>query len=138
MRNLEQRTPGGNSMRKAILFTAIVFFSWKAIHGDGPTSSPVDERLFVVTHVDVIPPQAAAGKELLLGFAVESRKDVGAERVEILQDTARANHFTVVSVWEDQRAFDKHLAAAHTREFRARLQPMLGSPFDERLHRSIR
>jgi quinol monooxygenase YgiN len=37
-------------------------------------------------------------------------------------------------VWENRAAFDAHLEAEHTREFRGKLQPMLGSPFDERLH----
>jgi quinol monooxygenase YgiN len=124
-------------MRKVLLFTAVVFFSWKALHGDGPASTPADERVYVATHVDLIPPHAAAGKELLKEFAVDSRKDAGAVRIEILQDLSRSNHFTVVTVWENRKTFDDHLAADHTREFRTKLQPMLGSPFDERLHRLI-
>jgi quinol monooxygenase YgiN len=130
-------------MRKTFLITACLLFSLnvllslKAFQGDGPTSTPADERLYVATHVDVIPPHAAAGKELLTQFAVDSRKDPGAVRIEILQDISRSNHFTVVTVWEDRKAFDAHLAAAHTRDFRTKLQPMLGSPFDERLHRLV-
>jgi quinol monooxygenase YgiN len=124
-------------MRKALFFTALVLLSWKALHGDGPASAPSDARIYVATHVDVIPPHSAAGKELLKTFAVDSRKDAGSVRIEILQDLSRSNHFTVVTVWEDRKSFDDHLSAAHTREFRAKLQPMLGSPFDERLHRLI-
>ncbi len=124
-------------MRKSLFFTAVVLLSWKALHGDGPASAPAEARIYVATHVDVIPPHAAAGKELLKTFAVDTRKDAGAVRVEVLQDLSRSNHFTVVTVWEDRKSFDDHLAAAHTREFRTKLQPMLGSPFDERLHRLI-
>ena len=29
---------------------------------------------------------------------------------------------------------DEHVAAAHTRQFRQQIDPMLGSPYDERLH----
>jgi quinol monooxygenase YgiN len=39
-----------------------------------------------------------------------------------------------VEVWENHAAFDAHLAADHSKQFREKLQPMLGSPFDERLH----
>jgi quinol monooxygenase YgiN len=38
-------------------------------------------------------------------------------------------------VWKDQAAFDAHLASPKTREFRNKIDPLLGSPFDERLHR---
>ncbi len=93
-----------------------------------------DSRLYVVIHIDLAPPNSAPGIPLLQKFAADSRKDPGVVRFELLQDLARKNHFTLVEVWENQKAFDEHLAAEHTREFRNKLQPMLGSPFDERLH----
>jgi quinol monooxygenase YgiN len=94
-----------------------------------------DEPLYVVTHVDVMPKFTAAGHELLQQFAAVSRKDAGAVRIEVFEELSRPNHTTVVEVWKDRRAYDEHLVAEHTRGFRAKLQPMLGSPFDERLHR---
>jgi len=93
-----------------------------------------DSRLYVVIHVDTTPNYLADGPKLLQKFAADSRKDPGVVRFELLQDTSRKNHFTLVEVWENQKAFDGHLEAAHTKEFRDKLQPMLGSPFDERLH----
>ena len=30
----------------------------------------------------------------------------------------RANHFTVVEAWQNQKALDDHAAAAHTRQYR--------------------
>ena len=69
-----------------------------------------------------------------VAFAADSRKDKGSVRFELLQDLSRKNHFSIVEVWESQAAFDIHLEAAHSKQFREKLQPMLGSPFDERLH----
>jgi quinol monooxygenase YgiN len=46
----------------------------------------------------------------------------------------RLNHFTIVEVWPTKEAFEAHTAAEHTRRFREKLAPRLGSPFDERLH----
>jgi quinol monooxygenase YgiN len=97
----------------------------------GQTSA---DRLFVVTHVDLTPDYAAKGTKLLQQFAGDSRHDPGIVRFELLQDNGRPNHFTVVGVWESTKAFERHEAAAHTKSFREKLQPMLGSPFDERLH----
>jgi quinol monooxygenase YgiN len=96
-----------------------------------------DSRLYVVTHVDLTPNYIADGTPLLKNFAVDSRKDKGLVRFEMLVDVSRKNHFTIVSVWENQAAFDAHLEANHTKQFREKLQPMLGSPFDERLHNII-
>jgi quinol monooxygenase YgiN len=42
-----------------------------------------------------------------------------------------------VEEWADQKAYDAHNSAPHTRQFRDLLQPMLGSPFDERLHTEL-
>jgi quinol monooxygenase YgiN len=93
-----------------------------------------DTKLYVVTHVDLTPNYTVDGTQLLEKFASDSRKDKGVVRFELLQDLSRKNHFTIVGVWENQAAFDAHLEAAHTKQFREKLQPMLGSPFDERLH----
>jgi quinol monooxygenase YgiN len=93
-----------------------------------------DAKLYVVTHVDLTPNYAVDGTKLLQKFASDSRKDKGAVRFELYQDLSRKNHFSIVGIWENQAAFDAHLEADHTKQFRDKLQPMLGSPFDERLH----
>jgi len=68
---------------------------------------------------------------------MDSKKDKGAVRIELYVQISRANHFSLVEVWENQQAYDAHLAAAHTRQFREQIQPILGSPFDERLHQIV-
>jgi quinol monooxygenase YgiN len=97
-----------------------------------------DERLYVVTHVDVLGPNGASeAAKMLHEFAADSRKDQGSVRFEVLRDPDRLNHFTIVEVWRTRQDFESHLAAGHTRAFREKLQPMLGSPFDERLHKLL-
>lgn len=100
----------------------------------GAVLSAQDARIYVVTHVDVMPNYAADATKLLKQYTIDSRKDKGSVRFELLGEPTRKNHFTIVSVWENQAAFNAHLEAGHTREFRGKLQPLLGSPFDERLH----
>ena len=92
----------------------------------------------MVTHVDVLGPNGAAeAAKILHEFAADSRKDQGSVRFEVLREPNRLNHFTIVEVWWTQQDFESHLAASHTKAFRERLQPMLGSPFDERLHKLL-
>ena len=92
-------------------------------------------QVIVLSHVDVSPnPQVPV---MLRALAEESREEAGNVRFDVVQHTARANHFTVVEVWRDQTALDAHVAAPHTREFRDTLQPLTGSPLDERVYKAI-
>jgi quinol monooxygenase YgiN len=125
-------------MKKTILLVSlsVAFIYWGACRF-APAAGNVaaDERLYVVTHVDVMPKFTDAARDLLKQFAADSRKDAGAVRIEVLEELGRSNHSTVVEIWASRQAYEDHLAADHTKAYRAKLQPMLGSPFDERLHR---
>ncbi len=89
----------------------------------------------VITHVDVSPDPRVA--PMLERLADASRREAGNLRFDVLQHTMRANHFTVIEVWRDEPALDAHAAAAHTRQYREDLQPLTGSPLDERLFTRI-
>ena len=92
------------------------------------------KSVYVVTHVDVTPNFTADATKLLREFAAESKKDPGVVRFELLLQDGRLNHFTILEVWQTREAFEAHSSADHTKRFRTKIQPMLGSPFDERLH----
>ena len=102
-----------------------------------PSAAALKDAVYVVSHVDLVPDALAADKSFLQQYVADTRKDPGALRIELLQQSDRGNHFTIVSVWTDKKAFDAHLAAAHTRDFRTKIQAGLGSPFDERLHNLV-
>jgi len=91
--------------------------------------------VYVVIHVDIAPGPAGLGEpiKILQEFAADSKKDPGCTRFEIFQQDRR-NHFTIVESWQTREAFDAHTAAEHTKRFREKINPSLGSPFDERLH----
>jgi quinol monooxygenase YgiN len=91
--------------------------------------------LSVVTHVDVS--QDPKVPELLRHLAEASRGEAGNLRFDVVQHTMRANHFTIVETWQSQKALDAHVAAAHTRQYRDELQPMTGSPLDERVYKTV-
>jgi quinol monooxygenase YgiN len=90
--------------------------------------------IFAVTHVDVIPPRKDDSLGLLRQLAEDSRKEPDNLRLDVVQQTNRPNHFTVVEVWRDRAAFDAHGMAAHTRRFREQLAPLSGALYDERLY----
>jgi quinol monooxygenase YgiN len=94
-----------------------------------------NHAIVVVSHVDVTPnPQVPV---MLRRLADASRPEQGNLRFDVLQHTMRANHFTVIEAWRDQKAFDAHVGAAHTKQYRDELQPMTGSPLDERVYQVV-
>jgi quinol monooxygenase YgiN len=93
--------------------------------------------VYVVTHVDVPPPSKDACVALLKALAGDSRKETGSARFEVLQQTSRPNHFSVVEIWKGEDAYEAHIMAAHTRQFRRELTPMSGALYDERLYRAM-
>ncbi len=104
-----------------------------------PAAAAPDSAVTVVTHVDVVPAGVPKAREMLQSQAMASRKETGNLRFDVLQGV-RMNHFTVVEGWRDQRAYDAHVAATHTKTLRDVLQQL--SPdaglYDERLFRAVR
>ena len=100
-----------------------------------PAAAPSRGTLYVITHVDVVPsPQAP---DMLKRLADASRKDGGNLRFDVVQYSVRPNHFTVIEQWRDQQSLDAHVAAAHTLQYRDELQPLTGSPLDERVFTAL-
>ena len=74
---------------------------------------------------------------MLRKLAETSRAEPGCLRFDVLQHMMRANHYTIIEVWQDQKSIDAHRAAARTKEYRELLQPMSGSPLDERWYKGV-
>jgi quinol monooxygenase YgiN len=88
----------------------------------------------VVTFVDITPNNRVPGTDLSKQYVADTRRAAGIVRVDVLAQTNRPNHLVVYEIWQNLAAFDAHEAAPTTKDFRAKMLPMLGSPFDQRLH----
>lgn len=100
--------------------------------------TPAEQPVYVVTHIDLMPAGTATGVTLLKDFAAQTLKEKNCVRFEVLQQDGRPNHLTMVGIWKDKKAFDEHDSAPYTKKFREGMQPLIGSPWDERLHALIR
>jgi quinol monooxygenase YgiN len=102
------------------------------------SAAPGGRPVYVVSHVDIAGAGAMAeAPGLLRRQAEDSRREAGSIRFDVLQHSMRANHFTVVEGWRDQAALDAHAAAAHSRAYRDAVQPISGSPVDERVYTAV-
>ena len=93
--------------------------------------------VYVVSHVDVPPPKKDDVIAALDPLAVASRKLAANLRFEVLQQSSRPNHFTVLEAWSDDAAYAARTAAAPQMQFRDALGPMLGALYDERIYRAL-
>ena len=93
-----------------------------------------DQEVVVVTHVDVDPQNVPVAEPLLVNFVIDSRNDRGVKSFTLITQEGTDNHFQLIEVFRDMRAFDAHVSAAHTVTFRTNLDPLLGAPYDERLY----
>jgi quinol monooxygenase YgiN len=103
----------------------------------GASGAAARNAVHVISHVDIGGGGMVDAVAALKQLADASRKERGSLRFDVLQHAMRANHFTVIEVWENQQALDQHAAAAHTRQYREDVQPATGSPLDERLYRFV-
>jgi len=111
---------------------------YKALSADPAAQSGSGRTVYVVSHVDIGGGGGQADAPgMLRRLAEASRQESGALRFDVLQHAMRGNHFTVVEVWRDQSALDAHVAASHTRTYRDTLQPISGSPVDERVFAAV-
>jgi len=109
----------------------------QALSVDAATAARPAGAVYAVTHVDVIPPRKDDAVVALKQLADDSRKDGGHVRFDVVQQTNRPNHFTVVEIWKDRASFDAHTMTPATKRFREQLAPMSGSLYDERLYQSL-
>jgi len=97
-----------------------------------PVQAQNEAPVFAVTYIEVTPSSTERAIELLREQARASRAESGNVRYQILQRTGRPNHFAILDAWESQAARDASTTSAHTRAFRAGLESLMYSPYDER------
>lgn len=92
---------------------------------------------YVVTYFETVPAYTGQVRNLMRDLAKASRKEPGHIRIELLQRTGQPDQFVILEAWQDKDAHAAHAAAAHTKQFRDKLQPLLRGPYDERPHTNL-
>jgi len=129
------------SIRPAVicLLSAALLFAGGLLTGRLPAqqSAASPSPFYVITFVDLVPPSKDAGVALLKQYVDTTRKEPGNQTAEALTQISRPNHLFLYEVWQNEAAFNKHESNAATRDFRTKIQPMLGAPFDQRTHSKL-
>lgn len=94
--------------------------------------------VYVLTHVDVIPPGKNQAIVLVKALAAAGRKADGNLFYDVLQQGNRANHMTLFAGWRARGDRNAYVISDAAKEFRTKESPLAGALYDERLYEAVR
>ena len=101
------------------------------------SGKPDRSSIYAVTHVDFVGAKKDEGLAALKQLSGDTVKESGLLRYDVLQQSNRVNHVTLVEVWRSMSALEAHERAEPSRKFRDALRPIGGALYDQRLYRAI-
>jgi quinol monooxygenase YgiN len=104
------------------------------VESEKPAALP---PIIVMTHIDIIPSSLEQGRARIKQLVDSNRHQNSNVRFDVLVQTNRQNHMTLIEGWKFQRDKDAESAARDTVSYRHDLGPMSGSPYDERFYRQL-
>ena len=119
------------SFRSAICLTGLALGFVTVTHAQ------MDDNVYVVSYIEVIPAETSAAIDLMQHHAAASRDDDGNHLYQVLQRIGRPHHFAIIETWDSADAQAAHAENNHTQSFRAAIAPKLYSPYDERMHTNL-
>jgi quinol monooxygenase YgiN len=104
------------------------------VHFETPNARGVAAgSVVIVSHLDVTPNGLPQLIDLMKGLGEGTAKEQGVATYQILRQTGGArNHFRLLEIWANEKAWEAHNLAKHTQDFRDGLAPLLGTPYDQR------
>jgi quinol monooxygenase YgiN len=130
------------TFRDKTVLAASTLLSFSAMNAlaqaPAPPAVPADvSPLYVVTYVEAKPTARDEAAALLKSYRAASRSTTGNLRSIVVQRPRRPGQFVVVAAWKDKAAWDAHMAAAATKDFRDKLGALRNAPADDRFHNSL-
>ena len=99
--------------------------------------APTDTTIDAVTYVDVMPAATKTAVTAFKQYREMSRKEEGFVRFDFLEQVGRPSRFAMIETWANQKAMDAHAGAAHTKEWRSKLDSIRFTDYDQRPYKPI-
>jgi len=84
--------------------------------------------LIVHVHVHVKPDGLEAFKQATIENALNSRKEPGIARFDLIQQHDDPTRFVLIEVYRSEKATADHKETAHYAAWRARVEPLMAEP----------
>lgn len=99
--------------------------------------TPADTTFYSVAYVDIAPASRAAAIAAIKQYREASRKDDGFVRLEFFEQVGRPGHFSIIETWANDKAFTAHAASAPAKDYRAKVDSMRLSDYDQRPYKTL-
>jgi quinol monooxygenase YgiN len=111
----------------------LVFVSILAGGGSAQAQAPSGPA-YIISYIEAATGSQEKTAALLKAWAETVRKNPDNLGFAPLQRRDPANHFAIVEIWKDAKAFEAQAASPEGQQFKAALNAMLIAPYDERPH----
>ena len=99
--------------------------------------APPDRAAYSVAYVDTAPASRAAAITAIKQYREASRKTDGFERIEFFEQVGRPAHFCIIETWANNQDLATHAASAAAKDFRAKIDSMRLSDYDQRPYKTL-
>jgi autoinducer 2-degrading protein len=96
-----------------------------------------DGAAYTVAYVDIVPASRNAAIAAIKQYRDASRKDGGFQRIELFEQAGRPAHFCIIETWATTKDIDAHAASANAKDFRAKIDSMRLSDYDQRPYKAL-
>jgi quinol monooxygenase YgiN len=98
---------------------------------------PGKKTVVVLTHIDVFAVKRPQGINLVTALRAKSQRQPGSLTFDVLNQSSRANHFTLFEAWNGQASLSNYLTQKFVFEFRSSELEITGSLYDQRIFNII-
>src|SRR2546422_2194817 len=118
-----------------LMLTITILSSTVAAQNRGVLTT--DPAFYAVSYVEVLPGSRAMAVTALKQYRDASRKDEGFVSLELFEQIGSPAHFALLEKWAEQKAFDAHGMAVHTKQMLMKLDPIRVMAYDQRPYRTL-
>jgi quinol monooxygenase YgiN len=95
------------------------------------------QAFYTVTYVETSPKDTRQATALLKSYVAAGKKDDGNVSFELVKGIHRPAWFVVIGAWKDQKAFENHVAGAHSKDMNEKIKTHIAAPNDTRQHTAL-
>ena len=99
--------------------------------------TPPDSTAYTVAYVDIAPASRTAAIAAIKQYRDASRKEDGFQRIDLFEQAGRPAHFCIIETWANNKDLDTHAASANAMGFRASIDSMRLSDYDQRPYKTL-
>ena len=122
---------------KSVLVAIVLFGPLAKLPAQNSVPPSLDAELHVVGYMDLDPTRSSDGTTLLVEETLAAKQAPGCLEVHLLKEQGRSNHLIFVETWHTAMDLNAFRSGKQYKHFRDQLQPMLASPYDERIGQQI-